>query len=287
MRSKASACGSATIINAIATGRGAAFAINLRVHAEVNLLEGKKKISGQVGETSESSKLIETCVGKVLEDQGLRSQYGANVRTSVGVPIAVGLSSSSAAANATVLAAYNALGKNPEPEKIINLGVDASFAAGTTVTGAFDDASASFLGGGVATDNKKREILDRFEIDPDLKVLIFIPPQKSYTADFDVERVKCIEELVEFVYEEALAGNIYGAQTINGLLYCSVLEYDPKPALEALRAGALSAGLTGTGPAFVAISEKNIVEEIEEVWKELDGSIIVTEPSIKGARIEK
>lgn len=287
MKGSASACGSATIINAIATGKGAAFAVDLRVYAEVDLVEGWGKISGSVGETSESPELIETCVRKVLESRGLEGKYGADVRTSVGVPIAVGLSSSSAAANATILAAFDALGEEPEPEEAIDLGVDAAFEAGVTVTGAFDDAAASFLGGGVVTDNQNREILKKFEMDPDLKVLIFLPPKRSYTAGVDSERMKSIEELVGFVHEEALAGKVYGAQTVNGLLYCSMLEYDPAPALDALKGGSLSAGLTGTGPAFVAISKKEDVEGVKEKWETLDGDVLATKPSIEGARVEE
>lgn len=286
MKGIASACGSATVINAIATGKGAAFAIDLRVKSTVELVEDSQKIVGKVGDTSENSKLIETCVDKALEKQGARDKYGAEVETTADLPIAVGLSSSSAAANATVLATYGALGEEPEPLEAVEIGIDAAFEAKTTVTGAFDDAAASFLGGGVITDNENRKLLKRFDVDPNLIVLIYLPPEKSYTTEVDVEQTKLLSEVVEAVHEKALDGNIYGAQTVNGLLYSSILDYDPKPALEALEAGAESAGLTGTGPAVIAISKEQNVKEIIEVWSSRDGEILQTHPSRKGAKIE-
>lgn len=255
VRGIASACGSATVINAIAAGRGSAFAIDMRVKASVELFEDPLEIRGEVDGSEEDSELIETAVRRVLEEEGSRDLYGAKVETKTNLPIAVGLSSSSAAANATVLGTYAAIGKEPDPQEAIGIGIDAAFEAGTTVTGAFDDASASYFGGGTMTDNENREILKRFELDPSVKVLIYVPPDKSYTKEVDVGKVGMIRDLMDLVEEKAMKGNIYGAQTLNGLIYSSVLNYDFQPALKALEAGAEASGLTGTGPAVVAISK--------------------------------
>ncbi len=286
MRGVASACGSATIINAIASGRGAAFAIDLRVESTVDLIEDFSDIEGKVGETGEDSELIETCVEKVLEREGLREDFGARVKTTTGLPIAVGLSSSSSAANSTVLATYSALGRQIDSLEAVDIGIEAAFDAGTTVTGAYDDASASCLGGGVITDNEKREIMKRFDVDPDLNVLILLPEEKSYTTEIDVERTRMLGDIVDSVHEKALNGEIYGAQTVNGLLYSSVLGFDPLPAIEALEEGATGAGLTGTGPAVVAVCESENVESVKKKWKKEASEIIVASPSDEGARIE-
>ncbi|MCD6248552.1 MAG: shikimate kinase [Hadesarchaea archaeon] len=287
MKGIASAPGSATVVNAIATGRGAAFAIDLRVRAEVNLTTEPGKIVGYVGGTSESPKLIETCVRKVLQKLDANKKYGAKVITSTDVPIAVGLSSSSSAANAVVLATFAALGDEPEPMEAINLGVDAAFEAGTTVTGAFDDASASYLGGGVITDNLERKILRRFQVDPKLRVLIYIPPRKKYTREINRRQVKPIAELVKLAHEMALNGNIFRALTVNGMLYSVAMGYDLTPALEALELGALASGVTGTGPAIVAICKTQKIGEIKKAWAKRPGRIVETRPSLEGARVEK
>ncbi|KXA89372.1 hypothetical protein AKJ57_05400 [candidate division MSBL1 archaeon SCGC-AAA259A05] len=286
MKGTASACGSATVINAIATGEGGAFAIDLRVKSTVSLTGDPSEISGKVGNTEEDPELIEICVEKVLERRGVRDQYGAQIETNTELPIAVGLSSSSAAANATVLATYAALGGEIEPRDAIEIGIESAFNAGTTVTGAFDDAAASYLGGGVVTDNESREILKKIDIDPEWRVLIYLPPGRSYTTEVDVERIEFLGDLVEVARESALEGNVFGAQTVNGLIYSSVLGYDSQPALDALSAGAESSGLTGTGPAIVAVSKEKNVEKIINVWNSKEGRVLKTRPSREGARIE-
>ncbi|MFP4005407.1 MAG: shikimate kinase [Candidatus Hadarchaeia archaeon] len=286
MRGKASACGSATIVNAIASGKGAAFAVDLRIYSEVELSEKEVGVTGEIEDSSEDPLLIECCVEKVLEHYGME-ELGGVVRTSSELPTAVGLSSSSAAANATVLATASALDKDISPETAIELGVEASLDIGVTVTGAYDDASASFYGGAVVTDNDSMEILEKFSVDPSLSVLIYIPPEKSYTSDVDTERIELIGELVDSAHEEALSGNTFGALTLNGLLYSSVLDQDPDVALEALKAGAEAAGLTGTGPAVVALCEGEKVDKIKNRWKGKAGDIILTRPSSEGAIMEK
>ncbi|KUO42700.1 MAG: hypothetical protein APU95_01385 [Hadesarchaea archaeon YNP_N21] len=286
MRGVASACASATVINAFATGKGAAFAIDLRVRAEVRL-DGTRKIIGKIiGEPNESPKLIEICVRKVLEEFKLDQTYGARVETTSDIPIAVGLSSSSAAANASVLATYAALGEKPNFRRALEIAIDAAFEAGVTITGAFDDASASMLGGGVITDNPKLRIIKRFRINPGLAVLVYVPPKKSYTAQIDVSKTKPVAKLVEIAYKEALRGNVLGALTLNGIIYSSALGYDSTLALKALNEGALAAGLTGKGPAVVAVVKPENAERVRRAWEGGEGKVISTKPSLRGGVIE-
>ncbi|MDI6820195.1 MAG: shikimate kinase [Candidatus Hodarchaeaceae archaeon] len=287
MRGIASACGSATVVNAIATGKGAAFAVDLRVRAEVELTDRAGEIVGRIAdEPSESPRLIEVCARRVLEHLGLDRTYGAKISTTSEVPIAVGLSSSSAAANATILATFAALGEKPQPKVAVNLGIDAALEAGVTITGALDDAAASFFGGGVITDNFKRRVLKRFRVDPKLRVLIHVPPAKLHTARVDVERTKLLSKFVEAAHKQALGGDILGALTLNGLLYSCALGHDQDIALDALKMGALAAGLTGTGPAVVAIARPGDVGRVKRIWQKRPGRIVVTRPSIEGARME-
>jgi len=283
----ASACGSATVVNAIASGKGAAFAINLRVRAEVELTKKSRKVIGRIADDpKESTKLIEICVKKVLKRLKLDHTYGAKVTTRSQVPIAVGLSSSSAAANATVLATLAALSIRPRAIAALNLGVDAALEAGVTITSAFDDASASFLGGGVVTDNIKRMILKRFDVNPKLKVLIYVPPKKFYTSQTDVKKVKKLANFVNVAHKLALSGDVLSALTMNGLIYSRALGHDPTVAIEALDAGAIAAGLTGKGPAVVAIVKPKNLIDVKKVWNKRAGKIIITKPSKVGAKVE-
>ena len=110
-------------------------------------------------------------------------------------PVAKGLKSSSAAANATALATTAALGKTLDDLELVKLGVDAAFDAKVTVTGAFDDACASYFGGTVITDNLNRKIVKQLPLAEDLVVLFFVPPQKAYTADSNVARLRTVKPL--------------------------------------------------------------------------------------------
>ncbi len=284
----ASACGSATVVNAIATGKGAAFGIDLKVRAKVELAKGSREITGKVvGGKGESPRLIEICVRRVLEYLELERTYGARVETRSEVPIAVGLSSSSAAANAVVLATFAALGRRPRPKLVLDLGIDAAFEAGVTVTGALDDAAASLYGCGVVTDNLKRRVLRRFKIDPKLKAVIYVPRGRSYTSKVNRAQLKPIRSGVEVAHRMALRGKVWEALTFNGLLYSSALDQDPLPTLEAMAKGALAAGLTGTGPATVAIAKPSAVNAIECAWRRRQGRVIITKPTVKGAQAER
>ncbi|MGQ9788030.1 MAG: shikimate kinase [Candidatus Hadarchaeaceae archaeon] len=281
----ASACASATVINAIATGKGAAFGVDLRVQAKVRLTK-KGKISGRVlGQKKESPKLIEICVRKVLENLGMK-KCGAVVETASEIPIAVGLSSSSAAANAAVLATFAACDQRSKPEQVLKLGIEAAFEAGVTVTGALDDAAASLYGCGVITDNLKRRILKKFKVDPKLVVVIHVPPTKFYSSRVRPEDLRHIRGPIRSAHLMAMRGDLWKALTINGLLYSTALDYDPMIAIEAISKGAIAAGLTGTGSATVAIAGPDKVMDIVKAWRGWRGRILITRPAVEGARIE-
>jgi shikimate kinase len=282
----ASACASATVVNAIATGKGAAFGLELRVSATVELSRRFRGIRGKVEGGRESPKLIEACVKRVLRWLGAE-EFGARAQTTSTIPVAVGLSSSSAAANAVVLATCAALSERPRIREILELGVNAAFDAGVTLTGALDDAAASLFGQGVITDNVKRRVLKRFRVPERLRVAILIPPSKLYTTSLSKKNFASIREGVEEAHRLALSGEVWSAMVLNGLLYTHALNQDPSPALEALRAGALGAGLTGTGPATVAIGDADAVIETLKLWRRKPGRVILTTPAKTGGRVEE
>ncbi len=152
--------GAATIVNAIALGKGAAFGVDLWTKAEVKLTDEPGVIITEIAsDPTESTLLIEKTAARVLQLFNLEKSFGVKVKTTSNIPIAKGLKSSSSAANAAALATTTALGKKLSDLEIINIGVEAAFDAKVTVTGAFDDACASYFGGIVITDNLKRELI--------------------------------------------------------------------------------------------------------------------------------
>ena len=266
----ACAYGAGTIINAIATWKGAAFGIDLKTEAEVILTE-PKKITGYMEEGGNTS-LIERCVELTLLRFG--SNYGAKVSTKSEIPIASGLKSSSAAANAVVLATLDALGEKLPPLEAIKLGVQAALDSKVTITGAFDDACASMLGGFVVTDNKKNELIKREERDSG--VLILAPEKKVLSSATNVARSRLIGRWVELAYNEALAGNYEKAMTLNGFLYCSALGFSTEPMMAALEVGIEGVSLSGTGPAYTALGNSELLDKLEPVWRRMGGKVIRT-----------
>ena len=274
-KAEALAHGAATIVNAIALGKGAAFGVDLWTKAEVELTDEPNVIKGEIAsDPAESTVLIERTVSRVLQHFSVENSFGAKVKTSSNIPIARGLKSSSVAANAVALATVAALGKTLDDLAVVNLGVDAAFDAKVTVTGAFDDACASYFGGAVVTDNLKRELLKRAILPDDLTVLFHIPSGKAYTGDSDVDRLRIVKPLVKIAYAEAMKGNFWASLSLNGVIYSSALGYNTSIALDALAAGALAAGLCGKGPAVTAVVSSDKIDQVKTVLQRYEGEVL-------------
>ncbi|HMK53153.1 MAG TPA: shikimate kinase [Methanobacteriaceae archaeon] len=286
MKSKVQSPGSATVINAIATGCGSAFGIKLHVVASAHL-----KSSNIVckAEGVEDTSLMEICIRNVLNRFDLDT--GMSIKTTSTLPAASGLSSSSATSNAVIMAALEILHKEGLVDKnslsrmeILKMGVDASLEAGVTITGALDDASASFFGGLTITNNPAFEIIRREEMEGQ-NILIYMPHRKSPTAQSNVARMKLLAPWVKIAFQEVLNGNLYEALTLNGLLYCSALKFDSQITMDALEAGACAAGLSGTGPSFVALAGDEEADQVEDAWSSYSGRVIRTEVDNHGTRV--
>jgi shikimate kinase len=283
---EAIAHGAATIVNAIATGEGAAFGVDLWTKAQVKLTNEPSVVKGEIAsDSAESTLLIERTIVRVLRHFGFEKQFGARVKTWSNIPVARGLKSSSAAANAVALAAVGALGQYADDLSIIDFGVDAAFDAKVTVTGAFDDACASYFGGVVVTDNLKRRIVSCSFLPADLSVLFFVPKKKSYTGNSDVKRLRAMAPLVKIAFREAEAGNFLTALSLNGLIYSSAIGFDSSIAVDALNAGALAAGLCGKGPALTALVSEDKLDQVKTAFCRYEGEIISANLNSTKARI--
>ncbi|MGQ9469016.1 MAG: shikimate kinase [Nitrososphaerales archaeon] len=285
MKGKGIAFGAISIVNAIATGHGAALGTQLKTEAEVELIENSDEIDVKIiGSNYEEDKtLAKHAVKEVLANLGYKS-YGARVTTKSEIPIGKGLKSSSAASNAIVLATMAAFKMNLDDLTIINLGVDASIKAGVTITGAFDDAYASYFGGLVATDNMRRIIEKREMLAKDYHIVIYAPPEKAYTRDVDKIKLQKFRSFFEEAYSLVMKGQYWEAMVLNGLACSTALGFSTKPMLNALLAGAIASGLSGKGPAIAAICHSDRVDDVTSVWSDLPGEIIYTRINYEKAR---
>jgi len=279
MVGRAAAPAAGTVLNALANGYGSAFAIDAYTQASVELT-GSESVSGEIdGAPDADTRLIERCVELVVERFG--DGEGGHVRTESEIPMASGLKSSSAAANATVLATLDALGTELDREDACRLGVEAARDVGVTVTGAFDDASASMLGGVTVTDNTADELLRRDE--PDWDVLVYTPDEQDFSADADVSRCERVAPMAEIVFDLAMEGQYHRAMCVNGFVFAAALGHSAEPIIEALPDAAAS--LSGTGPSYIAVGERETLEALTDIWGEREGQTWVTTTQSTGAKI--
>ena len=296
MGGRAAALGAGTVLNALATGTGAAFGIDVETRATVTLDADAPDVDGTIAEAPDAdTELIERCVALATQRWG--DGEGGAVRTDSDVPLAAGLKSSSAAANATVLATCDALGlrvgDDSEASAVdvtrldaCRLGVRAAREAGVTVTGAFDDATASMLGGVTLTDNSADELRVREAVEWD--VLVWTPPERAYSADADVARCEAVAPMADLVADLATDGRYAEAMTVNGLAFSAALGFDADPAVEAMP-HATGVSLSGTGPSVVAVAEPDDpdvdLDAVADAWGDRPGTLRRTTTRNDGAAV--
>ncbi|MEM3371291.1 MAG: shikimate kinase [Candidatus Korarchaeum sp.] len=248
--------GAITVVNAIASWRGSAIGIEMEVSA-------KARASNEFSVSPEDPLVVEAAreALKFIGGRGIELEVTSNI------PIGWGLKSSSAVANATVLAVIGAHGRRINLLDAIKISVRAARRAGVTVTGAMDDAAASMLGGLVLTDNSRDELIMRVPV-PELDVAILLPHGESArpTSSVDSRRISKYSSLTNSLMD-LLPKRPWEVMTLNGLLYSGLLGFNAEPALKAMELGALGAGLSGTGPAVAAVCKD--CKEVISYWESL------------------
>ncbi len=300
--------GAATIVTAFASGLGGAYGIGLENRTTVEL-DRTGRVSSTVNGQEKGAALAEAAVKRTLKR--FRSEYtGASVTTETDIPHAAGLKSSSVAANAIVLAVSGALakecggvkdvrlsrsrrgqrleinGERLDDEELISIGIDAAYDAKVTVTGALDDASAAYFGGYTLTDNTNRRIIYRGGMEETLTAMILVPEGEIRSAEVDLERLRTLAKEVNLIWDAAKSGRIYQAITLNGLVHAAAYGQSPEPSLLALGAGAIAAGISGTGPSVVALTRDG-GGTVSEAWDGLEGAVIKAKINNRAAEVLK
>jgi shikimate kinase len=256
MIGKGKSFGAITIVSAIASGKGCALGIDLPLEVEIELERGEL----------EKKSFVDFCIQEVFSHFNV--SWKPRVKIDSKIPQARGLKSSSAVANAVIIAALDALGESVGKEEILKMNVEASRKAGVSITGALDDASACLWGGLTFTDNRRDVILKREKFEEDLKCILYIPEKVSYTRDLllKLENIKKYSDVVDSIFSLAYEGRVCEAMTLNGLVYSPVLGFPVQRIVEAIGAGARSCSLSGTGSAFAALVPQNRVKDVVDAW---------------------
>jgi shikimate kinase len=291
LKARATTFGAISVINAIASGKGATASVRLTTHVEVELHEdSRREWEVLVNGRGVESRLAIESARRAIEGLGKDSaSFSGRIATSSTIPIGIGLKTSSSSSTAIALAVREALGAGAfDPKKVFDCSIEASLASGASITGALDDAASCLLGGLNMTENLSRKVISSRLFERKLKVMILVPRERGGgRGRVDPQFIRKFGGLADTFFRMSLEGDPWKAMILNGLMFSSILKYDPFPALHAVELGALGAGLSGTGPAVAAVFDPSRQSEMDALAKDwaADGSeVILTETNNEHGR---
>jgi shikimate kinase len=274
--------GAVSIVNAIATGKGATLGIDTFV--EIKLV--KKQGTG-IHITSEnktiSSRLINQIIKnmipeKILDKNRLELDFRSNI------PTGYGLKSSSAISSAVGLSCAKAFGKKINDEEILQLGAKTSIQTKVSITGAYDDACACHFGGFNVTDNLKMKLIHRELAPKDLQTIIFLPKSRKRG---NLKKLKEFGNAFEKSWKLAENSDYWNAAILNGIATTSILNSEPKLIMRLMEKGAYCATISGNGPSIIAITDKKHKTKVMKEFSGLNGKIMVANINNKKAFVHE
>jgi shikimate kinase len=256
--------GAITIVNALASGVGAAVGIELFAHAEVDLhpAGSTDKWDVQIEEPTRTP-LVVASLTEALRKFAPGSSGTAELSVRSDIPVARGLKSSSAVSSAIVLAVAHAVDAEVTSIEVARLSAQVAVASGLSATGAFDDALAGMSRGIVVTDNRRGELLQTFPMPPHLGAALLLPggthrPSPEWAAAFQAESVAG-----DVARDAALRGDWTVAMRENTELVERVMRYDYRALrTRVLQRGAVACGVSGMGPTLAAVGPRESLDSI-------------------------
>jgi shikimate kinase len=244
----------------MATGFGAAFGLDWTARAVVQDAEADEVRShGRVLGPAEARLALESAT-LVLPERG-----AVRVEVTTDIPPRKGLKSSSTVALAVLEAAADHFDVACSPKSLLDHAAEAGLRSGTSRTGAYDDAAACLLGGLVLTDNLKRRILDRWHLPDGLVALVHVPAGEIASGDHRETDLSAAADGARRAFGLAEGGRIAEAMKANTDAYAAVFGADLSFTRLAVKAGAWAAGLSGTGPAQIALVPEDHVADFEDL----------------------
>jgi shikimate kinase len=272
--------GAISIVNAIATGKGSALGISLKVTAEVELQKGHglRFMTGRNG-----NRLIKNIIQNTIPRQITETNM-ISVRVDSEIPIGYGLKSSSAVSNAVALACSQIEREEDiNDHTIFEVAARSSLEAKVSLTGAYDDATACYFGGFTVTDNYSRRLIRKERAPENLYAIIILP---SNTPRGDVRKLRNLSDIFIDAFSFAESGQYWKAMKLNGVLTSAALSSSYMPVMAAMEHGALSASISGNGPSIAAVGYEDTVEPIVDALSKFEGKIIVSKVNNEKANVK-
>jgi shikimate kinase len=271
--------GAISIVNAIATGKGSALGISLKVTAEISLENGQ----GIKFQRTKDDKLLRNVVYKIIPAEIIANNM-ISIQIESEIPWGFGLKSSSAVSNAVALACSRLIDSNMGDYTVLDIAVSASLDAKVTVTGGYDDAAACYFGGFVLTDNYARNLIRREKAPDNLYAIILLPQNASRG---NINKLSIMSDFFINAFNLAEAGEYWKAMKLNGVLASAALSVNYEPVRAALERHALGASVSGNGPSLAAVAYENRIDDIKSAFGDFNGNILVSKINNQKASVEK
>ena len=274
--------GAVSLVNAIATGSGAAVGIDTFVKTTLEVKEGTGIYITSDNKTISSrliNKVIQNSVPKKqLEKTRLELDFQSNI------PTGYGLKSSSAISTAASMACSKAFQRKFTDKKILKIGVESSIQTKVSLTGAYDDACACYYGGFNVTNNYKKNLVLRRPAPNNLQAIIFLPKSRKRG---NLKKLKNFKPAFEKAWELAKNGDYWNASILNGIATSSILNSNPELIFKLIEKGAIGATISGNGPSIMAITKKGHNSNIKKEFSSLEGNIIISNINNKKAEVNE
>jgi shikimate kinase len=271
--------GAISIVNAIATGKGSALGISLKVTAEVELQKGQgmRFISGRNGD-----RLIKNIIHKTIPKEIIEKNM-ISIRVDSEIPVGYGLKSSSAVSNAVALACSQMAGEEDINDyAVLEVAARSSLESKVSLTGAYDDATACYFGGFTVTDNYSRRLIRKERAPENLYAIIILP---SNTPRGDLGKLRNLSDIFIDAFRFAESGQYWKAMKLNGVLASAALSSNYSPVMAAMEHGALSASISGNGPSIAAVGYEDAIEPIVGALSKFEERIIVSKVNNEKANV--
>lgn len=282
MRASARVFGAISIVNAIATGRGATLGIDSTVEATVSVTEGSG-IHMLADSQNMSSRLVNSIVERAVPRKD-REKSRIEIELKSHIPTGYGLKSSSAISSAISLACHKIFKTRYTDSQVLLAGVEASIAAKVSITGAYDDACACYYGGLIVTDNYKKRIIRMERAPANLAVAVFVPRSRKRG---NVKHLRELKDVFARAWELAKDGDYWNAMTLNGLAGAATLNSDPRAVARAVEAGAMGASVSGNGPAIAAVARKEKIQDVAKAFSDMEGKTFTAQINNRKAEVHE
>ena len=271
-----------SIVNAIATGKGATLGISKNVSVEIETSHGEG-ITVEIGKKQMKSRLINRVIGKIVPKNTL-SKTKLRILVDSEIPTGYGLKSSSAISTAVAMGCAKLFKPDMSDFEILRVGVDASIETKVSLTGAYDDACACYFGGFIVTDNYKRKIIHSKKCQNNISAIIFIPKSRKRG---NVKKLKILSDVFEQAWNLAKKSDYWNAMTLNGFATSSILNSNTEIISKLIENGALGASISGNGPSIAAIAKNDTVPKIKKVFSSYEGNVMVAKINNKKAEVHE